>query len=127
MKKLLSQAGFTLIEILVSLAIFCVVSAVMAPSFMYHLKINTQAELKNGAIAVTQQVLDSIRPIDVSTLPTSGSSTQNISAGERTFSLKTIYCNNASWCSMSSRHIKIEVSYKNKKIYETETVFSQLR
>ncbi len=127
MRQIKSQSGFSLVEVLVALGIFAVVTAIMAPSFLYQLSTNTKAELKNGAIAVTQQVLDGIRPIEVASLPTSGFTTQNISAGDRNFSVKTLYCVNPSWCGTSSRHIMIEVYYRNNKIYGTETIFSQLR
>jgi prepilin-type N-terminal cleavage/methylation domain-containing protein len=122
-----NSSGFTLVEVLVAMSIFAVVSAIMAPSFLYQLKVNYKAELKNGAISVTQQVLDSLRPTEISSLPTTGSSTQNISAGDRTYSVKTTYCKNTNWCGTSSRHLNLDVYYRNERIYGTETVFSQLR
>jgi prepilin-type N-terminal cleavage/methylation domain-containing protein len=127
MKNNFESSGFTLVEVLVAMALFSIVSAIMAPSFLYQLQTNTNAELKNGAIAVTQQILDSVRAKEVSSLPTSGVSTQSISAGERNYSAKTSYCLNPSWCDNSSRHLSVDIYYRNKKVYGTETVFSQLR
>lgn len=122
-----SNYGFSLIEVIVAMALFTLVSALMAPSFLYHLKTNYNSEVKNGAIAATQQRLDTIRSQDPALLPSSGYDTQNITFGERTFSVKTLYCRNAAWCSSSARNINVEVSYRNKLIYKAETVFSQLK
>lgn len=122
-----SLRGFSLVEVMVSVALFSVVSALMAPSFIYHLKTNSRAEVKNGAIAATQQRLDTLRSSDPTSLPSSGSDTQNVAVGERTFSVKTYYCQTAAWCTTSSRHLKIEVSYRNTFVYSAETIFSQLR
>lgn len=122
-----TESGFSLVEVMVAMSIFVTVSAMMAPSFIYHLKTNYMAEVKNGAIAATQQRLDVIRSQDPSSLALTGNDTQNITVGERTFAVKTIYCNNSAWCTQSSRHLKIEVTHRNKVVYRAETVFSQLR
>lgn len=121
------QAGFSLVEVLVAMSLFTIVSALMVPSFIYHSKTNYKSEVKNGAIAATQQRLDTLRSQDPSTLSSSGSDTQNISIGERTYSVKTIYCRNPSWCNTSARNLNIEVSHRNIIVYKAETVFSQLR
>lgn len=120
-------SGFSLVEVMVAMALFTMVSALMAPSFIYHLKTNYNSEVKNGAIAASQQRLDILRSQDPSTLPSSGSDTQNIAVGERTFSVKTIYCRNSAWCSASSRNLNLEITHRNKIVYKVETVFSQLR
>ena len=122
-----TQNGFSLIEVLVALSLFTMVSGLMAPSFIFHLKTNYRAEVRNGAIAATQQRLDTLRSQDPGLLPTTGSETQNITVGERTFAVKTIYCRNAAWCNTSARNLNIEVTHRSQLVYKAETVFSQLR
>lgn len=122
-----SQRGFTMIEVLVALALFAIVSAVMTASFLGQMSFTLRAEERQGAIAAVTQALDQLRLSDPSTLPTSGSATQTVSAGEREYQVVTIYCQNSSLCGSSSRHIVVSATYRNQKIYEAQTVFARLR
>ena len=122
-----SQAGFTLIEMLVAMSLFLMVSALMAPSFVAHLSYTLGAERRTEAVAAAQQVLDELRVLDPATLPTSGTSSQNITAGQRTFQVVTTYCSDTTYCSTRSRLIGIDVSFKNEEIYHVETVFTRLQ
>lgn len=122
------EYGFSLIEVLISLLIFSVVLAGMGPSFVAHSRYNTQSEIRSEAIAVAEQAIDDLRFSDPTQLPSSGSSQQNIAIGSRTYSATTSYCLNAQFCnSTNNRHITVAVSYKNKTLFSTQTVFTQLR
>lgn len=120
--------GFTLLEVMVSMCIFMVVSATMANSFMGHLKQNSSTEVRNGAVAAAQQKLDTLRLIDPPAMPSSGSTTESLASGGRSFSVKTLYCLTPTYCtSNNSRDITVRVSYRGKQVYETETVYTRLR
>ena len=122
------QQGFTLLEVLVSMLIFLVVSATMATSFVSHLKRNTYTELRTLAMGAAQQVLDETRLIDPGTMPTSGSVNSSVNVSGKTFNVVTSYCTNSTYCiSASNRHIRIQINYAGDQIFETETVFTRLR
>ena len=123
-----SQAGFTLIEILVALTIFIIASALMAPSFIAHLKYNLGAERRSGAVAAAQEYLDQLRALDPATLPSSGTAAPVlVNAGERTYSVVVKYCLTPAYCTSRSRLIRLEVSFANELMYTVETVFTQLQ
>ena len=125
---MIKQSGFSLIEVMVAMVIFGVVSASMAPVFMNHLKFNTAMEVRSGAYAAAQQVLDDLRSQDPSSMPSSGSSAAtSVPAGDRIYSVVTSYCLQASYCASANiRHLKVEVSYKGNLVYSVETVFTKL-
>ena len=123
------NSGFTLLEVLVALMIFGVIAASLTPMFATHAKFNSQAEIRSGAIAAAQEVLDNVRLQDPATLPLTGtSSIQNVEAGDRTYQVTVSYCSNSAYCLTSaSRHLKVDVSYRGQEMYEVETVYTQLR
>lgn len=122
------QTGFSLMEVMASLMIFSVVLAGMGPAFVAHTRHNTQSELRIEAIAAAEQVIDNLRFTDPTQLPTTGTTSQNISIGNRSYSTVTSYCLNTQYCaSASNRHITVAVSYRNDPIFSTQTVFTQLR
>ncbi len=128
MNKIKIENGFSLIEVLISLMIFSVVLAGMGPAFVSHTRYNSQSEIRSEAIAVAEQAVDGLRFTDPTQLPSSGSSQQNIVIGNRTYNATTSYCLNSQFCSSANnRHITVAVSYKNKNIFSTQTVFTQLR
>jgi prepilin-type N-terminal cleavage/methylation domain-containing protein len=128
-KYLLSSKGFSILETLVSLAIFSIGTLAVAQAFTSQLAFNNRSELRSGAINAAQQVLDELRVIDPTTLPTSGTSTpQNIVIGGKTYVVTIAYCQATSHCSSSTvRDLKVTVQHKNTTIYNVETVYAQLR
>ncbi|MBN8549254.1 MAG: type II secretion system protein [Deltaproteobacteria bacterium] len=122
------EAAFTLLEVMVSMLIFLVVSATMANAFMSHLKTNTATEVRTGAIAAAQLQLDEHRLADPFAMPTSGSTSDTKTVGGRDFTVITYYCQDPSFCiSASTRHLLIKVRYANKQVFQTETVYTRLR
>ena len=126
-KRVKSEKGFTLIEALVAMGFFAFVSAFMAPAFILHLKTNTVSEQRNGAIAIAQQILEELRSGDPSAMPNSGTQNQTRTLDSRTYSIDTIYCATATYCTSRSRHIGIKVSYQGKVVYQLETAYAKLR
>jgi prepilin-type N-terminal cleavage/methylation domain-containing protein len=122
------NAGFTLIETLVSLLIFSLVTAAMMPAFMSQLKYSHQSKVKTGALSAAQQALDAVRVVNPETLPTGGATTTStVTAGDYTYSVVLTYCNPDTYCSARSRFITAEVSYQGTELYEVSTVFTRLR
>lgn len=124
-----AERGFTLLEVMVSLFIFSVVLAGMSPAFVAQLQQNTASEVKTEAIMAAQQVLDTIRLQDISSLPASGAGTATtLVIGNRSYVVTPTYCADVSFCtSAATRHIGVRVMYAGVLRYETETVFTQLR
>ncbi len=124
-----TQRGFTLIEVMISLLIFSVVLGGMAPAFVSQLKSNSRSQIRTEAIAVSQQVMDSLRLQNPSTLPVSGSSSPEIiTFGNRSYSAVAFYCEATAYCTTANnRHITVRVSHNNVQVFETQSVYTQLR
>lgn len=122
------ERGFTLVEVLVALMIFALVSALMAPSFIYHQTVNSNQEIRTGAMAAAQRTLDDLRTETISGLPSSGSvGPTTISVDGKNFAVTTTYCGDPSLCDTNTRQLEVAVSFRNEVIYEVETVFTALR
>lgn len=124
----MKEKGFTLIEVIIAMTILGVGLAAMAPLFLAHLQINNRSELRNGAVLVAQQTLDTLRLQNPITMPTSGSTTpQSVTMGGRTYKVITTYCVFTNYCNSGSRHIRVEVQFRGKTLYTVDTVYTQLR
>jgi prepilin-type N-terminal cleavage/methylation domain-containing protein len=122
------RAGFTLVEVLIAMAILSIAVTGIAPIFMTHLQINTTSGVRSGAVAAAQQKLDALRLVDPATMPLTGSSApEDVTVGGRTYQVTTTYCAMGSFCNAESRYIQVEVSYREKTRYTVDTVFTQLR
>lgn len=122
------QEGFTLFEVLVSVALLAILMAVMAPAFLSQVRFNTLSEQRTEAMAAAQQVLDGLRRQDPSAMRTSGSDpATNIIIGSRTYRVVASYCETSSYCtSNNSRHIRIRVTRNGKELYDVQTVYTKL-
>jgi type II secretory pathway pseudopilin PulG len=125
----MKRAGLTIIEALVALSIMGIALAFLAPSFVGYSKVNTDSEIRGEAVAAAQQVLDTLRRKDFNTWPTSGTA-ENFNASSRTYSSKITYCtpiatpSSSCYSTASTRHVKVEVTYNEKIVYQVETVFT---
>ena len=127
MPRRASASGFTLMETVVSLAITGIALAMVTPAFIFQAKSNLLSEQKSQALEATQRAIDALRFISPSTLPSVGTSTQDLEVDGRTFRVTTRYCAVSSLCSPVTRHLRFTTTFMNKQLYETETVFTQLR
>ena len=114
---------------MISLMVFAVVMAGMGPAFIAQIRHNTRSEILTEAMGAAQIRLDQLRLATPSTLPASGSSAAlNVAVGSRTYQVVSSFCENATFCTtVNNRHITVRVNYKNEQIFETETVYTQLR
>jgi prepilin-type N-terminal cleavage/methylation domain-containing protein len=124
-----NQRAFSLLEALIAIVIFGIASVGMAQAFITHMSFNTASERKTGALAAAQLVLDETRLVDPATLPSTGTASRTVSAANRTYSVVTTYCpsNLSSYCTSTTRGLRVEVNFNGQLQYKVETVFSQLR
>jgi len=124
-----SQIGFSLMEVIISMALIGIISAGAIPAFLFQFQTVTRNELRSGAINAAQERLDQVRVITPGDLPMSGSDAAVIiDAGHRTYSVITTYCLDPTYCeAANTRHVLVEVEYRDQEIYSVETVFTQLR
>jgi prepilin-type N-terminal cleavage/methylation domain-containing protein len=123
-----TQRGVSLMECLVSMALFLIVTVGIAGGSASFMKQNTTNEQKGGAIAATQQAFDNIRFQDPSTLPMSGTVSSTVAVGGRNYDVRLSYCETSSYCSsLSLRHVTARTYFKNVKLYQVETVYAQLK
>lgn len=123
------ESGFTLVEVLAALAIFGLIVAGMGPIFLQQLAHNRSAELITEGMGAAQIVLDRLRTQDPATLPTTGFGTATtVVVGTHSFTVTPSYCENASFCTSTTvRHIVARVTYNGKQVFQTQTVYAQLR
>jgi prepilin-type N-terminal cleavage/methylation domain-containing protein len=121
------QAGFTLLESLVAVAILGIVLSAILPTFLTYLDANTMSEERTGALAAAQETMEQLRQLDPATLPNSGSSPlQVVSVGQRDFEVMTHFCTANQFCGDDRRHLLVEVSYGGRTVYSVESVFTTL-
>lgn len=117
--------GVTLIEAVVAVAILTIVLAGVIPAFVNYLSVNTSSEVRTGAVAVAQQLLDDLRA--VGSWPPSGT-VVSVTTGRRTYSATLThsqFCDGGR-CFDGARRVRVEVSHAGRTYYQVETVFTQL-
>ncbi len=125
-----SERGLTLVESVVSLLIFFVALAGIVPIFLNYTISTINNERRTAGIAISQQVLDEIRQSNIAQLPAANGTTTtetkpSVSHLGKDYTPRVTYCQDASYCDATSRHIKIEVLQNGQSVYEAETVFTK--
>ncbi len=122
------EAAFTLLETLVALTLFGIVSAAMLPAFLNQLAYTHRSEVRSGAIQVAQIALEELRLQNPEDLPGAGEQlTQTISSGERDYEVTLDFCADPTFCTVRSRFVSATVSLNNEEVYEVSTVYTRLR
>lgn len=127
MKHKNNNGGFTLMETIVALAITGIALAMVTPAFIYQAKSNLLSEQKTQALEATQRAIDALRTISPSAMSSTGSANQTITVDGRDFVITTSYCSNAALCSAVTRYLRFSTALQGHTLYETETVFTDLR
>ena len=123
--------GFSLLEVLVSVSLLGVITSTFTAGTMMMTRMVTDAEAKSKGILAAQQVLDEMRILAPSELPSThiSDSPINVIVEGTTYSVLRTYCAVSTYCpptsSAETRHIKITVSKDNEQVYEVETVFTE--
>jgi type II secretory pathway pseudopilin PulG len=146
LKPKLNQ-GFTLVEAVVGMIIFLVASTAIVPIFMTYKIATLTNDSRVGAVALAQQIMDTLRSTDINTLDTSnrlltesvypsgapivgGQSLSSLSYKGKTYSATITYCTTTSYCSDSSKHIIVSVygnGNNSTPLFALETVYARLQ
>jgi type II secretory pathway pseudopilin PulG len=142
-----SIKGFSLVEAVVGMVMFAAAAAGLVPLIMVSRAFSLQSDSRIGAIAVSQQIMDSLRQIDVVTLPTTGTAT-TLPSGDsiaslpykgKTYSATITYCETSTYCDSETRHLKVKVYQDGdtaatptrasdaKPVYQLETIYARLQ
>lgn len=126
---LISSNGFTLIEVLIAMALFSIVAMGLAGGFILQLRTNNDNAIRIQSISAAQFVLDEMRVRDPASFPSTGSdAARNVIISGRTYQVIVSYCAISTLCpAPTTRHLRATVMYRGKKRYEVDTVFSQLK
>lgn len=120
--------GATLVEALVALAILGVALTGILPSFITQLQSNTRSEERTSAVIAAQLVMDFHRLEQPRDMPTNGASApQLITIGGLEYEVITRYCVQPVYCNDEARHLLVEVNRRGRKIFDVQTVYTQLR
>jgi type II secretory pathway pseudopilin PulG len=123
-----NERGFTLVEAVFALGILATVILGVVPTFQALLDANTFGEVRSNGVAAAQQVLEALRQQRPSTFPLSGSSAvQSVYVGDFEYEVVAHYCTRSTFCTTSTRHIVLEVTYGGDEVYDVETVFTELQ
>lgn len=112
-----SEGGFTLMEAMVGLIMFAAALGGLLPVIMVSRAFTLRSDSRIGAAAVAQQIMDTLRQTDVTTLPSSGTvttlpSNDSIAAlpyKGKLYSATITYCETSTYCDSSTRHLKVKV------------------
>lgn len=123
-----SEQGFTLLEATIATLLLGILLAGLLPHFTVYSDINSLNEVRTGAVQAAQAQMESLRVLDVSTLPTTGGTrAETVEIGSNTYSVITRFCVVTDLCDADSRHLVVEVSSDGKTIYTLETVYTMFR
>ena len=119
--------GLSIVEALVAIAIIGILLAAVVPAFVANLNINNDNEIRTGAVAASQTVLDQLRVRPRSDWPVSGGSLP-IDAQGRSFNVLVTYepfCQGGT-CYTGAEVIELEVNYGGRTRFTVSTVFTAL-
>jgi type II secretory pathway pseudopilin PulG len=142
-----SIKGFSLIEAIVGMVMFAGAVAGLVPLIMVSRAFSLQSDSRIGAIAVSQQLMDTLRQTDVVNLPTTGTTTTlpsgdsiaNLPYKGKTYSATITYCETSTYCDSETRHLKVKVyqdgdtattptrASNAKPVYQLETIYARLQ
>lgn len=119
--------GFTLVEALIGMAILGIVLAGIIPAFLSYMRVNSQSDIKSGAVAAAESVMDDLRQTAIIDWPTSGNVLSPVSGGDRDFDVTVVYCTpSLPYCSGDARHVEVVVRFQGKVYYDVQTVYTKL-
>lgn len=146
-QKKSKNQGFTLVETVVAMVLFAAIIGGLAPLMMVSRTFALQSSNRIGAIAVAQEIMDSLRQGDVSNMPLSGTTTTlpagnsiaNLPYKGKIYSATVTYCEVSSHCDATTRHLKVSVYQDGdtavtpsrtasvQPIYQLETIYVRLQ
>ena len=125
--KIKKHAGFTLIETLVTMALLSIAIIPLSGLAITYRKSITDMKIRSDAMAAAQQVAESYRFGDITSLQTSGTTSTSLAVSGRNYTIYTDFCTVSAYCTTSTRHLLFRVHFNAQQKYQMETVFTQLR
>ena len=130
--------GFSLVEAVAGMLIVTITISVSGKLFAQQRQQNISNEIRNGAVALSQNILDEIR-LDFETQSLGQTSRQDKSLGisyDSTINICTakpsVNSNGSVICSTedtdkSARYILVQINNNGKKVYTIETLYTKVR
>jgi prepilin-type N-terminal cleavage/methylation domain-containing protein len=137
-----SNLGFSLVETMVALVIFGAMVGTMLPMFGAYKVKTINNDIRLGASAVTQRVMDDLRRANVRNLPNAGTvealpsapdgtgeSTHAMSYKGKVYRVAITYCSPNTDCDADSRRVAVKAYFGDgtDPIFQLETVYTELR
>ncbi len=124
----MSERGFSLVETLVAVALLAFLSTGILTAFSSQAASSGRNERRLAATAAAEQVLEFYRMDDPELMPTSGSvGPVVVAANTQEFEVFTLFCTRPTFCTDTARQLVVEVYSGPTKVYDVETVFTQVR
>lgn len=137
------QKGMTLVETVVAMVIFTTMVASFLPLFVTYKATTIRNDIRLGAVAVSQQVMDELRRIDPGKLPTTGDNLETyptVAQGGtgasiaamvhkgKTYRVTITYCNPTTSCVGDTRRIRVRAFHNSTTdpIFQLETIYTKL-
>ncbi|AWN23202.1 hypothetical protein DKM44_08165 [Deinococcus irradiatisoli] len=126
--RLQRSAGMSLLEVLIALLVISLVLSFAISALLGNASLNDKSEVTSGAAAAVRRVLDRTRAADPSTLPSSGTSEpENVTVGNRTYTVYTDYCVQPEYCTASARSLRVRARLgASGDLVSTDTVFTSV-
>lgn len=123
------ESGFTMLETLVSIAIFGIFSATMINTVLAFVRRINETQVQTEAVAIANRKFDELRQERPDALPSSGTvGPEAARSGEFNFQIFTTYCGTAALCPSSrTRHVRVDVRLRGRSVFDAESVFTRLR
>jgi type II secretory pathway pseudopilin PulG len=143
-----AEKGMTLVETVVAIVIFTTMVASFLPLFMAYKATTIRNDIRLGAVAVTQQVMDELRRIEPCHIPTTGidvesypssisgcqgpagtgASTSALVYKGKTYRVSMTYCDPSTDCVGDARRIRVRTHHNssNDPLFQIETVYTKL-
>ncbi len=126
MRDRIRTRGFTLVEALIGVAILGIVMAGVLPVFMNYMRVNSQSDVRSGAVSAAESVMDGLRQTSLGAWPASGT-VRTTSGGDRDYAVTILYCTSSmAYCASDTRQVEVVVRYHGKVYYDVQTVYTKL-
>ena len=122
-----AQEGSSLVEALIAVSILAMALVFIFGAMSAFTAINNRNQARTHAAVAARTRMEELRFVDPATLPATGSQTSATSVGPHQFTIVTQYCSSSTYCDDITRHIVVSVKEHGRQVFETETVFTQLR
>ena len=123
--------GLSIVEVVIALVILTIVLAGLLPSFIGNLQINNRTELRGTAVSIAERELEQYRRQNLTNISNTQTTSptpnpKDVPQDGRTYQVNTRFCVDTTRCSGNARQVVVQVNYQGSKLYEVETVYTQL-